>query len=209
MSHSSRPANGAVKIPPSQDSNIEFAPPLPHDGEMRWFALISLILAGFFAGCEKKSDPSPVAAAPEQASQPPLPTKAQPPLKTIRLWLGAEELVTELALTPEQVTTGMMFRTNLDENAGMLFVFNRPMQASFWMKNCTLPLSAAYINPDGSIVEIKELKPQDTTPVMAAAADVQYVLEVNQGWFMRHHIPVGTYVRTEVGSLPETFFKRR
>jgi uncharacterized membrane protein (UPF0127 family) len=130
-------------------------------------------------------------------------------LQTIRLWLGAEELMTELALTAEQAQTGMMFRTNLAENAGMLFVFGRPMQASFWMKNCPLPLSAAYINPEGGIVEIHDLQPQNTNSVLAASDDVQYVLEVNQGWFLRHHIAPGTYVRTEFGSLPETFFSRR
>ena len=176
---------------------------------MRWFALILLILAGSFAGCGKKSPPPPIVAAPTQPAQPALPTKAQPPLKTIRLWLGAEELVTELALTAEQVQTGMMFRTNLAENAGMLFVFGRPTQASFWMKNCPLPLSAAYINPAGSIVETNDLRPQDTNSVVAASDDVQYVLEVNQGWFLRHHIAPGIYVRTEFGSLPETFFSRR
>jgi uncharacterized membrane protein (UPF0127 family) len=175
---------------------------------MRWFVLILLMLAGSFAGCGKKSSTPPIAAAPGQPSQPALPTKAQPQLKTVRLWLGAEELVTEMALTAEQVQTGMMFRTNLAENAGMLFVFNRPMQASFWMKNCPLPLSAAYINPEGSIVEINDLQPQNTNSVVAASDDVQYVLEVNQGWFLRHHIGPGILVRTELGSLPETFFGR-
>ncbi|MGP8198383.1 MAG: DUF192 domain-containing protein [Limisphaerales bacterium] len=175
---------------------------------MRWFALVLLILAGSFVGCEKKSEVPPVSAAPAQPAQPALPTKAQPQLKTIRLWLGAEELITELALTAEQVQTGMMFRTNMAENAGMLFVFNRPMQASFWMKNCPLPLTAAYINPEGSIVEINDLQPQDTNSVVAASDDVQYVLEVNQGWFTRHHIGTGTLVRSEFGSLPETFFRR-
>jgi hypothetical protein len=176
---------------------------------MRCFALILLILAGSFAGCGKKSPAPPIVAAPTQPAQPALPTKAQPRLQTIRLWLGAEELVTELALTAEQVQTGMMFRTNMAENAGMLFVFNGPMQAKFWMKNCPLPLSAAYINPEGGILEINDLKPQDTNSVVAASDDVQYVLEVNQGWFSRHHIAPGTLVRTEFGSLPETFFSRR
>jgi uncharacterized membrane protein (UPF0127 family) len=82
------------------------------------------------------------------------------------------------------------------------------MQASFWMKNCPLPLTAAYINPEGSIVEINDLQPNNTNSVVAASDDVQYVLEVNQGWFTRHHIGTGTLVRSELGSLPETFFRR-
>jgi hypothetical protein len=191
------------------NSFIEIGPDFAHSRGMRWFLLILLVLAGSFAGCEKKSATPPIVAAPANPSRPALPTKAQPQLKTTRLWLGAEELVTELALTDDQIRTGMMFRTNMAENAGMLFVFGRPMQAGFWMKNCPLPLSCAYINPEGSIVEIHDMKPQDTNSIVAASADVQYVLEVNQGWFVRHHIDPGTLVRSEFGSLPETFFSRR
>jgi uncharacterized membrane protein (UPF0127 family) len=178
---------------------------------MRWFALITLILAGSFAGCEKKSETSPVAVtpAPTQPSQPALPTKAQPRLQTIHLWLGSEDLVTELALSPEQEQTGMMFRTNMPENTGMLFILPGPQQASFWMKNCPMPLSAAYIDPEGSILEIHDLQPQNTNDVVATAHNVLYVLEVNQGWFQRHHIGPGTLVRTEFGSLPESFTRRR
>jgi len=176
---------------------------------MRWIALSLLILAASFAGCGKNSAPPAVAAPPTSPSQPFVPTKAQPQLQTIRLWLGPEELVTELALTSEQEQTGMMFRTNMPENTGMLFVFPRPVQASFWMKNCTLPLSAAYIDPMGNILEIHDLQPQDTNAVVAATDNVQYVLEVNQGWFLRHHIATGTFVRSQYGGLPETFTRRR
>jgi uncharacterized protein len=176
---------------------------------MRWFALLMFILAGTFAGCEKKAAPPASLDASTQPDRPPLPTKAQPQLKTIRLWLGPEELVTELALTFEQEQTGMMFRTNLAENAGMFFILPAPQQASFWMKNCPLPLSAAYIDPEGTILEIHDLQAQDTNEVVATAHNVQYVLEVNQGWFLRHHIGTGTFVRTEIGSLPESFTRRR
>ena len=172
---------------------------------MRWFALVLLLMAGSLAGCERKTAAPPVASAPLQSAEP---TKAQPQLRTIRLWLGPEELVTELAMTADEVRTGMMFRTNLAENAGMLFVFGRPSKVSFWMKNCPWPLSAAYMNPEGTILEIHDLQPQNTNAVVAASGDVQYVLEVNQGWFQRHHIAPGTWVRTELGSLPETFSGR-
>lgn len=171
---------------------------------MRWFALISLVLAGLFVGCQKDS-PTPTPVAPAQHS---LPTHAQPKLRTVRLWLGPEEMTAEVALTAEQEETGMMFRTNMEENAGMLFVFGSPMRASFWMKNTILPLSAAYIDPDGNIAEIHDLKPQDTNPVLADSNNIQYVLEVNQGWFARHHIPVGTLIRSEYGTLRETFIKQ-
>src|SRR2546430_101714 len=102
-----------------------------------------------------------------------LPTQAQPKLQTIKLWLGPEELTTELALTLTQQTTGMMFRTNMAENEGMLFVFSGPHRASFWMMNTYVPLSAAYINPEGVVLEIHNLEPLNTNSVEAASDDVQ------------------------------------
>jgi uncharacterized protein len=171
-------------------------------GLMKWFALI--LAAMIFGGCQKTSPP-PVATTP---GMPPLPTQAQAKLPTIKLWMGSEEVSAEMALTGEQQMTGMMFRTNMEENAGMLFVFPGPFRASFWMKNCPLPLSAAYIDPNGTILEIVPLNSFDTNSVVAKSADVQYVLEMNQGWFKRHHIEEGMLIRTERGTLRETFFGR-
>lgn len=115
----------------------------------------------------------------------------------------------ELAIRPKEITTGMMFRTNMAENEGMLFIFQTPHRASFWMKNTSIPLSAAYINPDGIIEEIHPLEPLNTNAVVAKSSNIQYVLETPQGWFDRHNIPTGSVIRTERGSLPETFFRRQ
>ena len=117
-------------------------------------------------------------------------------------------MLTELALTGVQQQTGMMFRTNMAENAGMLFVFGAPHQASFWMMNTVLPLSAAYIDPEGVIAEIHDLEPHNTNSVSAATDRIQYVLETNQGWFKRHNIGVGTVIQTERGTLRQTFLGR-
>jgi uncharacterized membrane protein (UPF0127 family) len=142
------------------------------------------------------------------AAEPPIdlsePVQAQPKLETIQLWLGPERMTAEMALTAEQERTGMMFRTRMGENDGMIFVF--PSQrASFWMKNCTLPLSVAYIDPEGVILEIHDMQPHDTNSVVSAAENVHYALETPQGWFARHHVREGMTVRTERGSLAETF----
>ncbi len=112
-----------------------------------------------------------------------------------------------MALTDVQVRTGMMFRTNIAENAGMIFVFNQPHRAAFWMKNCPSSLSAAYIDPEGKILEIVKLEAQNTNSVPASFDNVQYVLETSPGWFERHNISTGTLVRTERGSLRKTFFR--
>jgi uncharacterized protein len=165
--------------------------------------LIGWIAVAALTGCSKNAAAPPPAPAPGALV---LPTQAQPKLRTLRFWLGSNELSTELALTQDQVMTGMMFRTNMDEMAGMIFVFTRPNRVRFWMKNCPLPLSCAYILPDGSIAEIHDLKAQDTNEVPADSDQIQFVLEVNQGWFARHHVPAGAFVRTERGTLQQTFF---
>ena len=166
-------------------------------------ALVGLVLAG----CGKPDAASPPVLFSD--ASPALPTKAQPKLRTLKLWIGPEEITAELALTAIQVQTGMMFRTNIPENAGMLFVLPYPQRAGFWMKNCPESLSAAYIGRDGVIQEIHHLEKNDTNSVVASSDNISFVLEMKEGWFERHHIKTGVVVRTELGSLAETFSRRR
>jgi uncharacterized membrane protein (UPF0127 family) len=76
------------------------------------------------------------------------------------------------------------------------------------MKNTLVPLSAAYINPEGVILEVHDLEPHNTNSVVAASDRVQFVLETSRAWFQRHGVREGMVVRTERGSLQETFFPR-
>jgi uncharacterized membrane protein (UPF0127 family) len=76
------------------------------------------------------------------------------------------------------------------------------------MRNCFVPLSAAYISPEGVILEIINMKPHDETGIPSQSANVQFVLEVPQGWFARHNISPGAVIRTDKGSLRETFFQK-
>jgi uncharacterized membrane protein (UPF0127 family) len=169
---------------------------------------IVLVSAALLAGCNTGCNKPAPAAAPAPAG-PLLPTKAQGKLATTNLWIGPHVMVAELALTQLQVQTGMMFRTNMAENEGMLFVFGVPHQTSFWMKNCSLPLSAAYIDPDGVIQEIHPLQPFNTNSVDAHSSNILFVLETPQGWFDRHNISTGVVIRTEFGSLKDTFLRSR
>ena len=102
----------------------------------------------------------------------------------------------------------MMFRTNIQDTDSMLFVLPQPQRASFWMKNCPESISAAYISPDGVIQEIHHLEMNDTNPVLAATDNIQFVLETSDGWFARHNVNTGAVIRTEKGSLAETFLQR-
>jgi uncharacterized membrane protein (UPF0127 family) len=182
----------------------------------RLFAAVAglwLIICGG-AGCNKSapaaaagSPPARVSASP--AEFPPEPTRAQPKLATTNLWIGPHVMKAELALSPIEVQTGMMFRTNMDEMEGMLFVFSLPHQLSFWMKNCPLPLSAAYIDPHGVIQEIHPLESFNTNSVTANSDNIQFVLETPQGWFDRHNVRTGAVIRTEFGPLLDTFIQKR
>ena len=163
--------------------------------------LALLLLAAFLAGCKKTE----TAASAQPVNW--QPTQAQPKLPTMKIYLGAETLDTELALTEKQEMTGMMFRTNIQESDSMLFVLPVPQRASFWMTNCPVSLSAAYISTDGTIEEIHHLEKNDNVPVVATNDDIQFVLETSDGWFARHNIGVGTVIRTEKGSLAETFLQ--
>jgi len=170
-----------------------------------WILCVLLALAAGW-GCDRQVAPAAVPSAPVDPGEP---TSAQPQLQTMKLYVGAKEIIAELALTAQQQRTGMMFRTNMAENAGMLFPLPYTQRANFWMKNCPYPLSAAYIDEEGVIREIHDLKPFDTNGVVAAEEYVRFVLETQPGWFDRHQIKPGVVVATERGSLMQTFFKRQ
>ena len=184
---------------------IENGGRFPQADPMKLIKILTWLLAvSLLAGCKK---PGEVAPAPSVDDL--LPKQAQPKLRTMKIYLGAEQLDAEMALNDQQRTTGMMFRTNIAETDAMLFVFPQPFRASFWMKNCPESLSAAYIGPDGVIEEIHHLEKQNTNSVVAAADNIQFVLEVKDGWFARHNIGTGTVIRTGRGSLAETFVQSR
>jgi uncharacterized membrane protein (UPF0127 family) len=115
-------------------------------------------------------------------------------LAQIRLNAGIHNINAELAATPQQREIGLMFRTAMPVNDGMLFVFEHPAQQCFWMKNTLIPLSIAFVADDGSIVNIEDMKPQ-TLDGHCSARPVRFVLEMNQGWFAKRGIKAGGKLR--------------
>ncbi|HEY5914033.1 MAG TPA: DUF192 domain-containing protein [Verrucomicrobiae bacterium] len=169
--------------------------------------LFALLLVGVACGgCGEKQGPPPVGFQPADPGEP---TQAQPKLQTMKLYMGSQEMVAELALTYQQIRTGMMFRTNMDQNAGMLFALPYTQRAAFWMKNCPYPLSAAYIDPEGVILEIHDLEPFNTNSVVAGSDNVRFVLETPRDWFKKHGIKPGVAIASERGPLLKTFFGNR
>ena len=104
-----------------------------------------------------------------------------------------ENLDLEIPSTPEAFSAGLMFRESLGKDSGMLFVFKEAGEKSFHMTNTTIPLDIAFINEDGIIETIKELKPLDETYVFSDAR-VLYAIEVNRGWFTENNVRVGDKV---------------
>jgi uncharacterized membrane protein (UPF0127 family) len=100
------------------------------------------------------------------------------------------EVRVEIADEEAEQKRGLMERTALAEDAGMLFVFPGERPRSFWMRNTLIPLSIAYIDGDGGIVDIQDMEPLDESP-HPSAAPAQYALEVNQGFFEERGVRVG------------------
>ncbi|MFM1769880.1 MAG: hypothetical protein RJA22_2409 [Verrucomicrobiota bacterium] len=165
------------------------------------------LLAFLLAGCSAQP-PGPAAPGQPAAGSNAVPpqyhlNQAQPKLRTLKLYLGAHELEAELAINVTEVATGMMYRTNMTDAEGMLFAFALPGPRSFYMRNCVLPLSAAYVDDQGVIDQIIDLHPGVETPVPSRSDRIKYVLEVPQGWFQRFQVGTGTVINTAAGPLKQ------
>lgn len=115
----------------------------------------------------------------------------QTQLPRVTLSAGIHQMDIQVALTPEQHQIGLMYRTEMPQNEGMLFVFQAPSKQCFWMKNTLLPLTAAFVADDGTIVNLEDMKPQ-TTDSHCSLKPVRYVLEMNQGWFGKKGLKAGS-----------------
>jgi uncharacterized membrane protein (UPF0127 family) len=112
-------------------------------------------------------------------------------LPTIRISTGMHVLQVQVAQTPEQQQTGLMFRKAMGTNEGMLFIFDEPRQQCFWMKNTLLPLSVAFIDDSGTVANLDDMKPQ-TLDSHCSTKPVRFVLEMNVGWFDKRGIKAGS-----------------
>ena len=111
-------------------------------------------------------------------------------LPRTKLTADMYQIDVQLATTADEQEFGLMFRKQMPQHEGMLFVFDAPSTQCFWMKNTILPLTAAFIADDGTIVNLADMAPQ-TTNSHCSAKPVRYVLEMNQGWFAKRAIKAG------------------
>lgn len=107
---------------------------------------------------------------------------------------GKQSLMTvEVADTDASRSLGLMFRSSMGSDAGMLFDFVTDTTEGFWMQNTILPLSIAFIQADGTIIDTLDMKALDTTTV-SASGPYRYALETNQGYFQAHNLKKGDKV---------------
>jgi len=117
-------------------------------------------------------------------------TGPQMQLPRTKLSAGMHMLDVQLAQTPEQRQIGLMFRKEMPQHEGMLFVFEQPATQCFWMRNTLIPLTAAFVADDGTIVNLADMKPQSDDS-HCSTKPVRYVLEMNAGWFAKKQIKAG------------------
>jgi uncharacterized membrane protein (UPF0127 family) len=118
---------------------------------------------------------------------------------TAQLSAGMHLIQAEVAASDAQREQGLMFREKMPNNAGMVFVFDTPATQCMWMKNTLLPLSVAFIDAEGKIVNIEDMQPQTLdSHCSKKAVPVRYALEMNLGWFKQKNIKPGTVI----GNLP-------
>ena len=117
--------------------------------------------------------------------------EAQMDLQRLPLAVGMHRIDAQVAATPDQRMIGLMYRKEMPQLEGMLFVFEQPSMQCFWMKNTLLPLTAAFIADDGELVNLVDMQPH-ALDSHCSAKPVRYVLEMNQGWFAKRGLKAGT-----------------
>jgi uncharacterized membrane protein (UPF0127 family) len=118
----------------------------------------------------------------------------QPRLPTVELTAGMYLIQAEVAQTHREHSTGLMYRQTMGINEGMLFVYDTPQVRCYWMRNTLIPLTVAFIDDDGTIVNLKDMQPLDERS-HCSIKPVRYALEMNQGWFDQRGIRSGFKLR--------------
>jgi uncharacterized membrane protein (UPF0127 family) len=113
--------------------------------------------------------------------------------QVITLTAGMHLIKAEVAANEAERQQGLMFRKSMGTNEGMVFLFGAPAGVCMWMKNTLIPLSVAFIDDDGKIVNIEDMQPQ-TIESHCAKKPVRYALEMNQGWFKQKNIKPGSVI---------------
>lgn len=138
------------------------------------------------------SSPVVIASAPVPITDDPILLTANPTAFS-KILIKRQPVWVEVAITPEQHRKGLMNRKSLPDHQGMIFVFNPPRIVTFWMKDTFIPLSIAFVDETNKIIDMQDMDPQSET-YHVSPAKAKYAIEVNQGWFRKHKIEIGSQV---------------
>jgi hypothetical protein len=116
-------------------------------------------------------------------------------LPKLTLSAGGHSIRVDVAATDDTRQKGLMFRTKMAPNEGMLFVFEQVGYHAMWMRNTPLPLTVAFIDDKGAVVSLHDMEPFNETVTHQATGPVRYALEMNLGWFAKHRVKVGDTVK--------------
>ena len=134
------------------------------------------------------------------ASAPALPPSQMPPAGHAWVIFAADTVVAEIAATPDERSEGLMYREEVPDGTGILFVFEQASIQGFWMANTYVALDIAYMDPSYTVVDILQMKALDTN-TYPSTRPAQFALEVREGWFAEHDIRVGAQPQIVFGVL--------
>ena len=129
-----------------------------------------------------------------------------PKYETKQINLGGKTITVEIADTEKKREHGLMFRENMPQNHGMLFIFDYEQPLNFWMKNTYIDLAIGYFDKDRTLVDIQEMKSTSVMtvdfPTYPSKKPAQYALEMNSGWFSANNVKLGS--RFEMKETPKS-----
>lgn len=148
-------------------------------------------LGGLLAGCEAKNADTGGPKGPDA---------------WFEIKVGERTVKMQIAARPDEVQRGLMFREALGRDEGMLFVFTRPQQMGFWMRNTKIPLDIGYFDPAGELKEIYPMYPLDEQSVTSRGRNLQYALEMNQNWYREAGVRPGA--KLDLGAVAKALRAR-
>lgn len=144
--------------------------------------ILTVLSLAVLTGCRQESPPK------AQVTKDSRPGRVQLAIGGARLWV-------EVAGDEAARSQGLMYRRQMPQDEGMLFVFEYPQPLSFWMKNTYLPLDIAFVSKDGTILNILRMEPLNEVPRYLSRSPALYAIEANAGWFQKNGIKAGDRVR--------------
>lgn len=157
----------------------------------RFLSVLATVTLALLTACAKEA---PAPAAPKSIED------------RFAIKVGPRTVQMQVALYPAEQQKGLMFRQNMGAEEGMVFVFDQPQQMSFWMRNTPLPLDIGYFDAEGVLKEVYPLYPHDERAVASRARNLQFALEMNQGWYRSAGVKPGD--RLDLKALAEAIRAR-